>query len=453
MAENAGQSRRRGRPPPAAGSPTTAATVLIEAATIAGERSREHERAAVPFTQRAGRRRSGANGELDAVLASTVRRRTGLPASGGTVVNERRRRRRRDRPWDSEESTIARQHGGTANSAVGEPSVARRWRRAAPSVSPCGSANSTLRRETPPADGANLGDPASASVRQHDHRRARSAARDCCGSPLTSLGYNLAEYPGCGGRFNQPTDQVGVDPLLGPLAGNSGATETMALLPGSPAIDRGLASAGESLDQRGLRRPVEIFGAANAVGGDGTDIGALEVQAPRASIVRGPGEGETIADPEPSFEFVADEATATFSCALDGAAGVPCASPFRVPRLADGPHTLSIEAVDAAGFGQPPAARTFSVDTRVSKSPDPTPRSDDKTKGDDKVVPLPPASAPRATIAALPAKTGRRRLTIRFDSDQPGTTFGLPLRQAPLARLQLALPDAEARASDSTASN
>ncbi len=66
-------------------------------------------------------------------------------------------------------------------------------------------------------------------------------------------------------------------PMLGPLQDNGGPTETMALLPGSPAIDAG-DSFGLSTDQRGEPRPVDFPGIANTAGGDGADIGAFEVQ-------------------------------------------------------------------------------------------------------------------------------------------------------------------------------
>lgn len=65
------------------------------------------------------------------------------------------------------------------------------------------------------------------------------------------------------------------DPALGPLADNGGPTATMAPAPGSPAIDAGFAF-GLTTDQRGLRRTFDFPSIPNA--GDGTDIGALEVQ-------------------------------------------------------------------------------------------------------------------------------------------------------------------------------
>ena len=67
------------------------------------------------------------------------------------------------------------------------------------------------------------------------------------------------------------------DPLLGPLQDNGGLTDTMALMPGSPAIDAG-SSFGLSTDQRGDVRPVDFALVPDALGGDGSDIGAFEVQ-------------------------------------------------------------------------------------------------------------------------------------------------------------------------------
>ncbi len=74
-------------------------------------------------------------------------------------------------------------------------------------------------------------------------------------------------------------DQVGtsanpINALLGPLADNGGPTQTMELLTGSPAIDAGNSSL--PTDQRGYGRPVDLA-TANATGGDGSDIGAYEV--------------------------------------------------------------------------------------------------------------------------------------------------------------------------------
>ena len=97
---------------------------------------------------------------------------------------------------------------------------------------------------------------------------------------LSSQGYNLIGNPGTAAAFfNQPGDQVGVliIPMLAALSLNGGPTPTHALLPGSPAIDKG-SSFGLTTDQRGLMRPVDNPSIPPASGGDNSDIGAFEVQ-------------------------------------------------------------------------------------------------------------------------------------------------------------------------------
>ena len=68
-----------------------------------------------------------------------------------------------------------------------------------------------------------------------------------------------------------PADTLHDDPLLGALADNGGPTQTLALLPGSPAIDTGNNVAGLVTDQRGPGFP--------RVMGTSADIGAYEVTA------------------------------------------------------------------------------------------------------------------------------------------------------------------------------
>jgi hypothetical protein len=102
---------------------------------------------------------------------------------------------------------------------------------------------------------------------------------------LTSQGFNVIGNDN-GANItpaNQTGDQVGtsanpINPMLGPLQNNGGPTFTQALLSGSTAIDAGNAG-GASTDQRGFTRPVDDPAIGNASGGDGSDIGAFEVQA------------------------------------------------------------------------------------------------------------------------------------------------------------------------------
>jgi CSLREA domain-containing protein len=89
-----------------------------------------------------------------------------------------------------------------------------------------------------------------------------------CGGPLTEVqGFNLDDGTSCG--FSQTTDLTGTNPLLGSLANNGGPTQTMALLPGSLAIDHGGTAANgcPATDQRGVTRPH----------GPACDIGAFEL--------------------------------------------------------------------------------------------------------------------------------------------------------------------------------
>jgi hypothetical protein len=68
-----------------------------------------------------------------------------------------------------------------------------------------------------------------------------------------------------------PSDQLGVDPELGPLADNGGFTRTHR--PGAAAVDRG-SDACPADDQRGLPRPVDGDGDGIAA----CDAGAVEIQ-------------------------------------------------------------------------------------------------------------------------------------------------------------------------------
>jgi CSLREA domain-containing protein len=113
---------------------------------------------------------------------------------------------------------------------------------------------------------------------------------DCVGS-FTSLGYNLIGKTNDSTGFTSASqDQVGsiaspINPLLGPLADNGGPTLTHRLLSGSTALDKG-NSFGLNTDQRGRPRPYDVSSVANASGGDGSDIGAYELNLPVLSIAR-----------------------------------------------------------------------------------------------------------------------------------------------------------------------
>jgi hypothetical protein len=132
-------------------------------------------------------------------------------------------------------------------------------------------------------DGANINSPVGTSeVEDTIIADPRGIGQNCAGT-LTSTGFN-DDSTGTGGScFSTPqSTDLTSNPLLatGGLAPNGGLTQTIALQPTSPVIDQG-SNAGltdPNQDQRGASflRPVDFSGLPNA--GNGTDIGAFEVQ-------------------------------------------------------------------------------------------------------------------------------------------------------------------------------
>jgi hypothetical protein len=196
----------------------------------------------------------------------------------------------------------------------------------------------------------------------------QGGGNDCGGATFpTSQGYNIDEDASCG--LSDPTDQS-ADPMLDPsLANNGGPTRTYALQTGSPAIDKGKASVGETVDQRGDARPSDFGNIPNAPGGDGSDIGAFELQdttPPNTLINSGPS--GTITDPTPTFTFHSTEMGSTFQCKIDAHSFVACTSPRTLAHLGDGSHTFQVRAKDLAGNLDPsPASRSFTVKTAEIK--------------------------------------------------------------------------------------
>jgi hypothetical protein len=107
-------------------------------------------------------------------------------------------------------------------------------------------------------------------------------ASDIAGTVATASAYNLIGTGGSGGLTDGTNhNQVGVaNPVLGILANNGGATQTIAVLPGSPAIGKGSSMiAGVTVpttDQRGVARP------SNSI-----DIGAFQDRGFTITIVTG----------------------------------------------------------------------------------------------------------------------------------------------------------------------
>jgi fibronectin-binding autotransporter adhesin len=114
-----------------------------------------------------------------------------------------------------------------------------------------------------------------------------------CSGTITDDGGNLS-YP------DTTCPGINSDPVLGPLQDNGGPTHTMALLPGSAALDAAndaicAAAPVNNRDQRGIARPQ----------GPHCDIGAYEAM-PRAIV--------SICDEAHLLAALADGGTVTFSC-------------------------------------------------------------------------------------------------------------------------------------------
>ena len=157
------------------------------------------------------------------------------------------------------------------------------------------------------------------------------SAPDCSGT-LASQGYNLlGNSAGCGGLTDGISgDLVGsaahpVDPKLGPLQDNGGATFTHALLSDSPAIDAGSPAACAATDQRGIARPH----------GTGCDIGAYEF------------DGQIRQDQTITFSPLTNKAVgdAPFSISAVASSGLP------ISFTASGKCSVTSTMVTLAGVG------------------------------------------------------------------------------------------------------
>lgn len=208
------------------------------------------------------------------------------------------------------------------------------------------------------AKGANLLATAGTVVRDTIVAEPRGATS--CATAVISGGFNIEDGTSCG--FHQLTDLGSTDPGLATgLAANGGPTPTIALLPGSPAIDRGNAF-GLTVDQRGFPRPSDFGATPNPLGGDGSDVGAFELQddvPPVAKIETGPL--PRTRRTRARVTFSSSEPGSRFECRLDRHPSSPCSSPFTRRVSRNRTHLFEVEAIDAAGNRSVPAWRSWRV--------------------------------------------------------------------------------------------
>lgn len=141
------------------------------------------------------------------------------------------------------------------------------------------------------------------------------SARDNCaneGGTFTDGGGNI-EFPSTSCASATGGNILSADPLLVDLADNGGATETMALGRGSPAIDGGSSDNCPATDQRGVTRPYD----GNQDGVTVCDSGAFEVGAddtpPSADNVVGDGTPESCTE-DALLKAVERSGYITFNC-------------------------------------------------------------------------------------------------------------------------------------------
>ena len=131
-----------------------------------------------------------------------------------------------------------------------------------------------------------------------------------------------------------------------------------------------------------------------------------DTSVPSVGISSGPSDGELISNLKPPLLVRLERGGFDFACRIDGGSMVPCTSPYTTPGLRTGPHTLWVEAIDAAGNQSAPASRSFAVDD----------------------------TAPRTIIdSGLSGTTNDPAATFAFSSSESGSTFQCRLDSAAYA--------------------
>jgi hypothetical protein len=213
-------------------------------------------------------------------------------------------------------------------------------------------------------------------------------AVNCVGT-ITSDGYNLSSDSSCG--LTGPGDHQNVNPQLGPLQDNGGPTQTIAPLPGSPAIDTGsnaicAAALVNNLDQRGFARPIDGGGSVAAI----CDRGAVEFGSaasvpmhvaamtmyqatcngqPRSCLqlgVRIASQGRDVVGAQVTVLITAPDGATQSLTATTG--GLGNYARFTITPLSLGTYTASVTNVTAPALTYDPAENTITSVSVVVKS-------------------------------------------------------------------------------------
>jgi hypothetical protein len=136
--------------------------------------------------------------------------------------------------------------------------------------------------------------------------------------------------------------------------------------------------------------------AVDAVGNVGTaehSSFTVDTSAPSVTFTSAPA--AIVPSHSVSIGFAVDDPDATAWCALDGGAAAPCASPVTYEALPDGPHSVSVFAIDAAGNIGSTIQTSFTVN----------------------------ATAPTVTLNSVPAAVSNvASASVAFSVDDPNAT-------------------------------
>ena len=185
-----------------------------------------------------------------------------------------------------------------------------------------------------------------------------------------------------------------INPLLGPLAPNGGPTETMALLPGSPAIDAGDSAL--AVDANGKPLTTDQRGTPFArISGAAVDIGAFEVQPNPGPTLSSDQAAVTVNEGSTAVNTGTfdDESrttvtlTASLGTVITNGAGGTWSWVDTQTGVAGGPTTVTISATDAAGLK---ATTTFNLTVTASENALPvlSPTLPDGTYGSAYIQPI-----------------------------------------------------------------
>ena len=250
---------------------------------------------------------------------------------------------------------------------------------------------------------------------------------------FSSGGYNICTALAAGVAWlNATGDQPGTNPLLGPLQDNGGPVHTMLPAFNSPAIDQGGGTT-NTTDARGAARPFDNAGIANATGGDGRDIGAVEFLFTAAPVITAPANLNVAPDTMHTFSGTvsiadADAGTGAIEVALAVTNGTITLSTITGLTFTAGDGTAdaamtflgSVTAINAAlnGLSFTPTTSYIGAATLQIDADDQGNSGDNGAKTDSETIAITVADVPEITLlrAGTPISSG--------GGDNAGSTGG-----------------------------